>query len=482
MTEVINISAENRRKITMDPEQMKALGYRVIDMIVDNHQTRGDRPLIRNIDGSNPGVDILGKGFSAEGKDPLEILDVVKTEILSDMLPNSDSRFFGYVPSPSNFVGAMADAISAGFNVFAGTTVHNHGPTQVERSCINWLKNLVGFPEAAGGTFVSGGSVANLTGLIIARHQKLGEDIADAVVYCSDETHSCIKRAMKISGFRADQLVCIPTDADLKLNTVKLREKIYRDKQQGKRPFLIIGTLGTTSSGAVDSLDELADISEQENLWFHVDAAYGGGAILSERKSALVKGVERADSVAMDQHKWFFQPFECGTILVRDRKWLHDFFHELPAYLKDSKDTGESFNFRDYGIQLTRSFRALKLWMSLQTFGQDAFRDAVEHGLSMAEYAEEMLREESCWEVVSAATLGIITFRYRREGMGAKALNELNDRINKTLVSSGNTFMTTTEIKGDKVLRLCTINPRHTRTDIREIIYALKDIGDHLTA
>ena len=475
------MSRPDNDKLSLSREQMIALGYKVVDMIVDYYQGHGQREMIRNIEGRDPGLGTREVPIPAAGQDPFKVLELVEKHVLADIQHVSDPNFFAYVPGPSNFVGAMADALCAGFNIFAGTATHSHGTAQVEEAAINWLKGLVGYPATAGGTFVSGGSVANLTGLILARHNKLEDDIRQAVLYCSDETHSCVDKALRILGFKPHQLIRIPTDLDFRMRTDLLEQRIAEDHKAGRRPLLVVGTLGTTSSGTVDPLEALAEICEREDLWFHVDAAYGGGALLSTRKRSLLKGVERAHSVAMDQHKWFFQPYECGTILVREMAWLHEFFHILPGYLKDSAEGHGSIHYRDHGIQLTRGLRALKLWMSLQTFGEQAFRDAVEWGLGLAEYAEALLRADPCWQIASPATLGIIAFRYRRPGLDDGALNRLNEKINQQVNATKRVFLSSTELKGRKALRLCTINPRVEKKAIRELLALLKQIGDETT-
>jgi glutamate/tyrosine decarboxylase-like PLP-dependent enzyme len=243
-----------------------------------------------------------------------------------------------------------------------------------------------------------------------------------------------------------------------------------------RRPAIVIANAGTTNTGAVDPLDELADLCEAEGLWLHVDAAYGGPAVLTDAGASALSGMGRADSLALDPHKWLFQPFEAGCLLVHDASWLRETFAVHPEYLRDVSRSEEEINFRDYGIQLTRGFRALKLWMSLQVFGLNAFREAVQHGIGLAEEAERILRASPVWEVVTPAQLGIVTFRFV-DGVPASDLNNVNGEIVRAMERDGYAYLTSTTLRGDVVLRLCTINPRTSNEDIRGTIKRLERFG-----
>lgn len=476
------LSAVTDESLALGVEDMRRLGYAVIDAIVERHAGLGGGPLINTPDGSNPGIDLADRPIPQHPQDPVAALRTVEAQVLSDVKPVSDPRFFGYIPGPSNFVGAMADALVSGFNVFAGTANYGHGPAQVEARAIRWLCDLAGLPPEAGGTFVSGGSVGNLSALALARHRLLQDNTDGARIYCSQETHSSIERGLKILGFAPGQLVQLPCDGGLRIDPAALEARIGEDRAAGQRPFLIVANAGTTSTGAVDPLSALADISEAQGLWLHVDGAYGGAALLSPRKRESFAGIDRAHSITMDQHKWFFQPFECASLLVREMDWLRDMFFALPAYLKDSAKTAEGVNYRDYGVQLTRGLRALKLWMSLEVFGERAFQAAVEHGLAMAEHVQSRLETDARWRVMAPATLAIVAFRYQHAGMDEASLDGLNDRINRELVESGCAFTTTTEVKGRKSLRLCTINPRITPELLDDVLSKMGEIGDRLSA
>jgi glutamate/tyrosine decarboxylase-like PLP-dependent enzyme len=287
-------------------------------------------------------------------------------------------------------------------------------------------------------------------------------------VYCSSQTHFCIERALFLLGFRKSQLRVIETDREFRLRAEDVATAIREDRAAGRRPFCIVGNGGTTNTGAIDPLSELAAICDEENLWFHVDAAFGGGAILSHTAKSLFSGIESAHTIAVDPHKWMFQPIECACVLGRRQEWFSDTFRRLPAYMRDTDAHGELFNYRDMGLQVTRAFKAFKLWLSLQVFGVDAFREAIDKGLNLARYAQERIESRAEWELVTPASLGVLTFRFSDPSGGPDAADRMNGRLADSISRSGFAYVTTTELAGRRVLRICPIHPAATRRDIDE--------------
>jgi glutamate/tyrosine decarboxylase-like PLP-dependent enzyme len=390
-------------------------------------------------------------------------------------------RFFAFIPSPSNFVSAMADALAAGFNVFSGTWLEGSGPTQIELVTIDWLRQICGLPDTTGGLFVSGGSMANLTALAIARETKLKNRIADAIVYCSDQTHSSIDRGLRVLGFRPAQIRKIPSDKDFRLVMSRLRRAVIADRATGRNPFCVVANVGTTNTAAVDPLPELADFCSEEGLWLHADGAYGAAAMLSDEKRYLLEGLERVDSLILDPHKWLFQPHEMGCVLVRDGRRLRQTFRMVREYTRDVERAEEEVNLQDCGIQMTRGFRALKLWMSLKVFGLEAFREGVARGIARAELAEATLGDLPRWEIVTPAQLGIVTFRYDVPGRSAAEIDALNLMLVEEMIEDGFAMVSSTVLKGRTVLRMCINNPRTTEADIRETIRRLDHYGNNLS-
>ena len=370
--------------LQLSPEEMRALGYRVVDRIVAHVAGVRDQA----VSGGAPRAEMerrLREPPPEEGRGWEAALERTMADVFGPMSHVDHPRFFAYVPSPGSFVGAMADALVSGLNPFAGAWATAAGAAEVELVAADWLRGLCGLPEGAGGAFVSGGSMANLTALAVARWRRFGaEDFSRAVVYCSDQAHSSIHRAARVLGFRPEQVRVLPADGAYRLPVEELERAAEADRAAGLVPFLAVGSAGTTNTGAVDPLPALAEACRRLGTWMHVDGAYGAPAVLTERGRELLRGIERADSVSLDPHKWLFQPFECACILVRDGGALRDAFRMVPEYLKDSDRAEEEVNFRDWGVQLTRSFRALKLWLSVQVHGLAAFRAAVARGMRLA--------------------------------------------------------------------------------------------------
>lgn len=450
----------DKNRLELSQDEMRALGYRVVDLLSDHFAqlsekrvgTKGDPAVLRPA---------LLEPPPAEPQLPDEIFATLARDIFTNMMNVGHPRHFAFVPVPSNFVSVMADTLASGFNVFNGSWLAGSGSVALELAVIDWLRQWCGLPEEAGGLFVSGGSMANLTAIVAARHAKLNDRIEGAIVYFSDQTHSSVDRAWRVAGFLPEQIRKIPSDAQFRLPLDDLARRIAEDRAAGLRPFAIVANAGTTNTGAIDPLREIAGISKANDLWLHVDGAYGAAAALCDRGRALLKGLELADSLSLDPHKWLFQSMECGCVLLRDASLLKSTYRIMPEYLADVHRNVAEVNPCDYGIQLTRTFRALKLWMSIQYFGLDAFRTAMERGFELAEFAESKLRAMPCWQIVTPAQMGIVTFHHPDADYG---------KLHNAMLANGFALATSTVLKGRTVLRFCTINPRTTEDDITQTL------------
>lgn len=463
--------------LEMSPEAMRQLGYAAVDMLVDQLVNLPEQSPIQQA--SRASMDfLLHEPLPEEPGDPMTVLKYVDASILAKTSKTNHSRFFSFVPSPSNYVSAVADFIASGYNVFSGAWAASPGAAELELLTVNWLLKLFGFPvKEGGGLFVSGGSMANLIGLSAARTVKLNNELANAVMYCSDQTHSSVTRAMLVLGFKKEQIRTIPCDEYYRLPLAKLRLAIEEDLVNGLTPFCVVANAGTTNTGAVDPLDQIALMCRQYQLWFHVDGAYGAAAVLTEDGKRQLDGIELADSLAVDPHKWLFQPYEIGCVLVRNHEWLSGTYRMNPEYLRDIHSDGEEVNFYDYGIQLTRRFRALKFYMSLKTFGLNGFRQAVSRGMALASYLETQAAKLPNWEIVAPACLGVVSIRFNPKTTGRKLtekqLNQLNLSISEAIHNDGYAMVVTTILNGLKVLRFCPINPRTTEAEIDETLSRL---------
>ena len=453
-------------------EEMKAYGYRIIDTLVDHFD---------NLESKSPVSSATRKEmdsiFLQEAPDHAMPADEVLDFVMENVIPYSNlqthPKSYSFVPGPSNYISTLADTLATGFNIFSGGWIVSPAAAELEIVTMNWLLKMFKFPvQKGGGIFTSGGSMANLTALVTARRIKCGDDFSKAIIYLSDQAHSSNIKAIRVLGFKKEQIRIIPTDLEFKIGFNKLKNAIAKDRLEGYQPFCIIASAGTTNTGSVDDLDSIADICEKENLWMHVDGAYGGAAILADKGVKALRGIERADSLTVDPHKWFFQPYEIGCLLVKDSSWLSNTFSEKPEYLRDIEGNESEINFYDYGIQLTRRFRALKFYMSIKTYGLDTFRKAITYNIDLAEETEDFLRKSASWEIVSPATLAIINFRYNPLGLSLteREIDALNQEISARVLASKEALLVTTLLQNQVVLRMCLINPKTSMRDIKETL------------
>ncbi|MEA2195087.1 MAG: aromatic-L-amino-acid/L-tryptophan decarboxylase, partial [Solirubrobacteraceae bacterium] len=380
--------------------------------------------------------------------------------------------FFAFIPFSGTWPGALGDLIASACNVYAGSWMESAGPTQLELEVLSWFKAWIGYPAHAGGILVSGGSAANLTALACARESLVGSMTTDVVGYVSDQGHSSLGRAARVLGFRPEQIRVLPHDADFRLDPRTVAAAMDADLRHGRRPLFVAATAGTTNTGSIDPLDELATLCRERGVWLHVDAAYGGFAGLTERGRALLRGIERADSVTLDPHKWLYQPYECGALLVRDDHTLKSAFQMSPDYLQDSEEAAEEVNLSDRGVQLTRSSRAFKVWLSLQYFGAGAFRDAIDRSLDLAQLVCRRVLAGEDFELMAPPSLGIVCFRRRFEGVAAD--EDDADRRNAALVAglerSGLGLVSSTVLRGRYSLRICVMNHTTTQATVERVM------------
>ncbi len=459
-------------RLELSEEEMKDFGYRVVNAVSEHFITQEEKKPVAS--GSRKEMEQL---FSEDlPEDPMPanaVLDFVLRNVMPQSNIMSHPKSYSFVPGPSNYISVMSDTLATGFNIFSGGWVGSPAAATIEIVTINWLLKLFNFPvKKGGGIFTSGGSMANLTALATARKVKCGEDFSRAVIYLSDQAHSSNIKAINILGFRKEQVRIIPTDMEFKFSINKLKNAIARDKLEGLQPFCLVASSGTTNTGTVDPLDDLASICKSENIWLHVDGAFGAAAILSKNGKKLLKGIEKADSLTVDPHKWLFQPYEIGCLLVQNHKWLKGTFSEKASYLRDIEGNESEINFYDHGIELTRNFRALKFYMSVKTFGLKAFRKAINYNIQLAERVETELRQSSTWEVISPATLAIINFRYNPVGQKFtdRKLDQINQKISAKVLASKEALLVTTMLQGQVVLRMCLINPRTTLEHVQSTL------------
>ena len=426
--------------LQIEAERMREIGHLTIDALVDEMTRGAAQPVVREA-----AVEELRRRLdappSAEGIRFEEVLERVFADVTPYRGRPDAAGYMAFVPGFTTWPSAMADLIASALNLDACWWAGGAGMTQLELTVLGWFAEWIGYPADASGVLVSGGSAANLTALACARERLAGAMRDDLVVYISAQSHSSVARAARALGFRPERVRVIPVDRAYHLRTDVLERALEADRGAGLQPLAVCANAGTTNTGAVDRLHDLADLCAGHGVWLHVDAAYGGFAVLSERGRATLSGIERADSVTLDPHKWLFQPFECGALLVRDPDGLRLAFEILPDYLRDVS-THAKVNFSDRGLQLSRMCRALKVWMSVQAFGLDAFRESVDQALDLAGEAAARVEASPELELLAPVELSVVALRRVPPGMtDERKIDAVNAALVGAVEQSGDVYV-----------------------------------------
>ncbi|MBB3018740.1 glutamate/tyrosine decarboxylase-like PLP-dependent enzyme [Microvirga lupini] len=474
-----------RDKTTLDPvdwDDLRANGHRMLDDILNYIQNIRERPVWQPIPGE----------VRDHFKSPVPVaendLAVVYDEFLKNILPFSTGNvhpgFMGWVHGGGNPAGMLGEMLAAGLNANLGG--RDHTPIEVERQITQWVRDIFGFPEEATGLFVTGTSTANLIGVLVARTATLGTEVRRSglaasrrqlVAYASAAAHGCVARALEISGIGSDALRLIETDELHRLDTGALERAIISDRHEGLLPFLIVGTAGSVDVGAIDDLAAIAEIAQREKLWFHVDGAFGALGILAPEIQPRLKGIESADSIAFDFHKWGQVPYDAGFILVRDGSLHHDTFASRPGYL--TRDTrglaGGSPWPCDFGLDLSRGFRALKTWFTLKVHGTEKIGAVIAKTCTLARDLESKVVAEPELELLAPAQLNIVCFRYRSEDP-----DRINSEIVASLHESGIVAPSVTVLSGRVAIRAALVNHRTEACDVDALVQSVLELGRSL--
>ena len=465
------------KEYILNSEQLEeAVKNFVHDFCVKKHAVIDESPVIREADEAQL-EKLRHIGIPAKGRPVDEVVQEMEQEVYRYCGDNSHPRFFGFVPGPASCVSWLGDVMTSAYNIHAGGSKLAPTVNCIEQQVIRWLCDKAGFTSPrAGGIFVSGGSMANITALTAARDKKLDENnLHLGVAYVSDQTHSSVAKGLRVIGITSSRIRTISTDENFRMNVEELSAAVEKDVRDGYIPFAVVGTAGTTNTGAIDPLNAIADICDQYDMWFHVDGAIGGSLLLSDNCRKLLSGVERADSLSWDAHKWLFQTYGCAMVLVQDVENLYKSFHVSPEYLRDVESENGSLNMFDIGIELTRPARGLKLWLTLQVLGSDLLGSAIEQGFKQALWAQEAVEKLDNWEIVSHAQMAMLNFRFAPADLTEEEKDALNQRISARLNDSGYAAMFTTVLQGKTVLRLCAIHPETTREEIETTISMLDE-------
>jgi aromatic-L-amino-acid decarboxylase len=492
--------SENQAKLmnkdryeTLDPEnwdEMRALAHRMVDDALDYIQTSGERPVWNPVPADV--AERLKAPAPAEPSSPAEVYREFQTDILPFNLHTNHPRFWAWYMGSGTVMGALADFLAAVLNPNVGGI--NHVAPRVEQQVIGWINEMLGFPESASGILTSGGSMANFTALTVARNTNCGYDVrregvaaasGPMTVYASTEIHSCNQKAVETLGLGTDGLRKVAVNDDYTINLDALEKQVAEDRAAGMLPFCVIATAGTINTGAIDDMNAIADFCEREGLWFHVDGAIGAVAVLADNVRGQMSGMERADSIALDLHKWMHIPFEAGCVVIRNASAHRDSFALVTEYLeRDNDGSGmASGNYwpSDYGLQLTRQFRALKVWMSIKEHGLERFGRMIARNVEQAHYLGELIEATPALELTGPIGLDIVCFRYNPGGLDTEALNTLNKKLLVKLQEGGVAAPSYTTLKGKYCLRAAISNHRSRFEDFDLMVAEVIRIGKGLT-
>ena len=465
-----------RSPLDLDLETMRRLGHRVADIVAEHLGRIREERVIDSMSRVELGKE-LQRAAPREGVEFEELIATLQRSVFPYHAREPHPGFLAYVPSCPTFPAVLGDWIATGYNFFAGVWPVAAGPNEIEVVVLEWFREWMGLPPGSGGLLTTGGSAANLTAVVAARHQasEAGADISKLMIYTSEQAHSSVTRAAWIAGIPRANVVTVAVDDDYRMLTSDLERCVSADRAEGLAPLMVVASAGTTNTGTIDPLHEIADYCLGQKLWLHVDAAYAGFAALTAEGKRMLSGLERADSLTLDPHKWLFVPFECGCLLVRDPATLTSAFRIMPEYLKDVQPGEEEVNFADRGEQLTRYSRALKVWMSVNYFGTDIIAQAIQEAMDRSRLLEELVRSSADFEILSPAQFGIVCFRAKPAGYDAGDLDSLNDRINVRVVSEGQFLISSTRLRGAFSLRMATLGFRTTMDDIRAFFAAVQN-------
>lgn len=475
---------------SLDPQDwdaLKALGHQMLDDMFAYLAERRDMPVWQPMPEAIK--QHLRQPLPHEPQTPEAAYADFQRDVLPYVTGNTHPRFWAWVMSTGTPIGVLAEMLAATANPNVGGA--SHSGNEVEKQVIEWCKAMLGYSTEASGLLVSGGSMANLVGLTVARNMHSNIDMRkDGVgalpqrlmLYTSVEAHSSVQKAVELLGLGSDSIHFIPADANFQIDIDALEAAIREDRDAGLKPWCIVGNAGTINTAAFDDLNRLADIAAREGMWYHVDGAFGALAALAPDLRPLTAGMERADSLAFDLHKWFGAPMEVGCALVRNADLHYRAFTLTPSYLAHGERgiaAGKTW-FSDYGIQLSRGFRALKVWMMIKTEGIDKYGRIIQQNVDQTHYLESLVNAAPELELLAPVSLNVVCFRFRSAGIDEETLNALNAELLIRLQESGAAIVTATMLNGKRAIRMCNVNHRSRREDfdllVREVIRFGKEV------
>jgi aromatic-L-amino-acid decarboxylase len=470
---------------TLDLDDLEIHLSEAIKVAVDHIRNISNDPVVPQIPHDTL-YDLIPHELPDEGVGVETAIEDVKRTVYPHCTKIGHPKFLAWIVTSPSPAGTIGEILNVGLNQVPLSYKGGPAATVLEEIVVGWFCELFGYADHAGGILVSGGTVANLTALAVAREvhapQAMKHGLQSAsrplTMYVSDQGHMSVERSAGMLGIGADLVRKIPTDERFKMRVDALRNVIERDRQDGLKPFCVVAQAGAVNTGSIDPLSEIADVCAEKDLWLHVDAAYGGGAIVTPEGASLLGGVERADSIATDPHKWFFIPVEAGCTLIRRREHLYNTFKCKAGYLGEETAT----DFMNFGFQLTRASRALKTWFALRAYGLNRLSRIVERNMALAREFKRSVEKDECWQILAPVELSIVCFRYvPNPEWSEEDLNRLQYKILTELEQGGTAFLTPTVLGGRVALRVCFTNHRTTSKDSDELLRSLEEIGKRVS-
>ncbi len=451
-------------KLALPPQDFRAMASAAVDFLATYFESLETRPVV--VPTTSRAIrEQIDEPLPMAGTDFDKLLDTVRDVICQFNRHSAHPRMFGYVASPGTAVGAVAHMLAAAMNINVTAWRSAPSATEIERLTIAWLNQMLGYPATAGGLLLSGGSMANFAGLAAAHKAKGG-----VTVYVSDESHYSIEKAAGMLGVGESNVRKVKTDARLHIDLGELERLVSEDRAAGRPPFCVVANAGTTVTGAVDPLPEVAAFARRHDLWLHVDAAYGGFAALAPSARHLLAGIEQADSIALDPHKWLYLPMGCGCVLYKDPATARAAFAHGADYTRPiGLENDEAFAFWDYGPELSRPFRALDLWLLIKFAGAERLGQAIEENIACAKYFEQLVNASDDFEMLAPVELSIFCFRYVPKGFTGD-LDAFNESLLVKVQRAGSTYLSNARVHGRFALRGCVLNYRTTKADMTRVL------------
>ncbi|OGF62953.1 MAG: hypothetical protein A2Y62_04760 [Candidatus Fischerbacteria bacterium RBG_13_37_8] len=457
--------------LELSPEVMKQMGEDAIKAVIEHIMHLPESPSF-HLEGNEEISRALKESASEDGADFQSLLNFLMQRIIPFSINTPHPSYIAYIPGGGLYASAVADFIGAATNRFTGTWFMTPAAARIENNVLDWFSQWMGYPDSARGIFTSGGSLANFSAVVAARKHIIGDDVAKGTIYASNQTHHCVMKVASLAGIPENNFRLLDVDEDYRAIPELFEKVIKSDLRKGMKPFLIVGNAGTTNTGAIDPLVELADIAKKYGLWYHIDGAYGGFFNICEEGKRKLDGIEQSDSIVLDPHKGLFIPYGSGSLLVKEGELLRR-AHILSAdYMQDQYTPGDEVNPSEYSPELSRPFRGLRVWLPLKLYGVHAFRENLEEKLYLAKWLYDKIKAEPDFECTSPPDLTVIAFRYRpKKG----DINEANRKLYKDIINSKKFYLSTTLLHGDFYLRCCILSFRTHQAQVEEAFKIIRE-------